>query len=593
MFSWLDAPVTGAVPLADYDSAEFYANLIWAGNPGTFEGNASYNLLIVLSPYPGYTYDGLPSDYFVIESATSYSFDVDTGVITVQFPDTEPVGGLPPVIESIYLDSPYDGVIPVRLSEVEALRATHNSELTEFGTVVDRMDGTRALITLDIFDYSGEGACEEATNVTNAMDCLADSAGNVINVHFQAIDNDGNTTTMTLSYISIEDNPRIAFLDPEVEGNQGAVIHEGAIDPELNIEMLNPYWVEEVSFDYAVTPYDPNTADLVVNTGTTGLTVMLIEFGSETGFRILFGGTAAAGSIEITATGSMVYPDIPALNPRASSNTITLVLLPPIENETPPPAPVVVYVPPTQIPYLKTLTTPKLNLIEGKLVCSVGTYNAGYTVDGVIQGSASALFTPTTFTYNLLINGVIENSLTVTTSNSTNVWNLSSAVSGALFTCSVTVNLNALSNSDKSSDNHLGNSAALSTQATTIATANADYSASLSANTKAYQKTLNDNRTAWRSSIEKNRATYLSELIRINALTTSKETRALKSSALKIYITSQKQIAADYAASKPAALIAKETADKAALDTKHAAIAKANATYATFIESIGYGVLIP
>ncbi len=92
---------------------------------------------------------------------------------------------------------------------------------------------------------------------------------------------------------------------------------------------------------------------------------------------------------------------------------------------------------------------------------------------------------------------------------------------------------------------------------------------------------------------EKNRSTYLSELIRINALTTSKETRALKSSALKTYITSQKQIVADYAASKPAALTTKETADKAALDTKNAAIAKANTTYATFIESIGYGVLIP
>jgi hypothetical protein len=593
LINWLEAPVTGAVPLNEHFTSEYRANLIWAGNPVNFEANSSYELLIVLEPYSGYTYDGLPSDYFTIDSATSYSFDVDTGVITVQFPGTEPVGGLPPVIESIYLDSPYDGVIPVRLSEVDDLRATHNSESTQFGTVVDRMDGDRPLTTFDIFDYSGEGACEEVTEVMNAMDCLAESAGNVINVHFQAIDNDGNTTTITLSYLSIEDNPQIAFLDPEDEGNQGAVIHEGAIDPELNIMMLNPYWVEEVSFDYAVTPYDPNTADLVVNTGTTGLTVMLIEFGSETGFRILFGGTAASGSIEITATGSMVYPDIPALNPRASSNTITLVLLPPIENETPPTPPVVVYIPPTPIPYLTTLTTPKLNLIADKLVCTPGTYNAGYTLDGVIQGSSTTLFSPTSVTYNLLINGVIENSLTVTSSNSSNTWNLPAATSGTIFTCAVTVNLNTITNTDRSNSNSALVSTVLSTQVTTIATANSDYSASLNANSKTYQMTLADNRTAWRSSVANNRATYLSELSRINASSPSKETRAQKSAALKNYMTAQKQIVVDYKASQPAALTAKQTADKAALDTRNAAIAKANATYGTFIESIGYGVLVP
>jgi hypothetical protein len=288
-----------------------------------------------------------------------------------------------------------------------------------------------------------------------------------------------------------------------------------------------------------------------------------------------------------TTNVSITVTDSPEETSTATT-TILFVISPESSSSSP-----IVYEAPKPVPYLKTLTTPKLNLIEGRLVCSAGTYNAGYTLDGVIQGSATAPFTPASYTYNLLINGVTENSFGVISSNSTNVWNLPAVVSGALFTCSVTVNLNALSNSDKSSDNHLGNSAALSTQATTIATANADYSASLSANIKAYEKTLTDNRTAWRSSIEKNRTTYLSELIRINALTTSKETRALKSSALRIYITSQKQIAADYSASKPTALTTKETADKAALDTKNAAIAMAYAAYATFIESIGYGVLIP
>jgi uncharacterized repeat protein (TIGR02543 family) len=74
----------------------------------------------------------------------------------------------------------------------------------------------------------------------------------------------------------------------------------------------------------------------------------------------------------------------------------------------------VVYVAPTPVPYLKTLTTPKLNLKDGKLVCTPGTYNAGYTLNGVIQGSVTALFTPSTFTYNILINGIAQISLAIT-----------------------------------------------------------------------------------------------------------------------------------------------------------------------------------
>jgi hypothetical protein len=66
-----------------------------------------------------------------------------------------------------------------------------------------------------------------------------------------------------------------------------------------------------------------------------------------------------------------------------------------------------------------------------------------------------------------------------------------------------------------------------------------------------------------------------------------------KSTALKVYIAAQKKSAADYKASQPAAAAARDTANTAALDAKTAAIAKANATYGTFIESIGYGVLIP
>lgn len=259
---------------------------------------------------------------------------------------------------------------------------------------------------------------------------------------------------------------------------------------------------------------------------------------------------------------------------------------------TPPPAPVV-YVAPAPVPYLKTLTTPKLKLKDDKLICTPGTYNAGYTLNGVAQGSTTALFTPSTFTYNLLINGIAQSSLTVTSNNSSHSWSMPTASAGALLTCSVTVNANGITNTDKSGDNTSGASAALATQTAAIASANADYSAALAANTKAYQKALVDNRAQWRSTTEKIRTDYYAERDRIKSLPPTKATRALSSAALKSYTSAIKKSAADYKASQPAAFAAKEAADKAALDAKSAAIAKANATYGTFIESIGFGVLIP
>lgn len=258
-----------------------------------------------------------------------------------------------------------------------------------------------------------------------------------------------------------------------------------------------------------------------------------------------------------------------------------------------PPTPVVQIPAPTPIPYLTTLTTPKINLRDGKLICTPGTYNAGYTLNGVAQGSTTAPFTPGTYTYNLLINGIAQIALAVTSSNPSNSWSMPQSTPGALITCSVTVTANGLTNSDRSSDNTSGSSAALATQTAAIAAANTDYSAALATNTKAYQKALVDNRAQWRISTEKIRTDYYAERDRIKSLPSTKTTRALSSVALKSYTTAIKLNAADYKASQPAALVAKEAADKAALAAKTAAIAKANATYGSFIESIGYGVLIP
>jgi hypothetical protein len=167
------------------------------------------------------------------------------------------------------------------------------------------------------------------------------------------------------------------------------------------------------------------------------------------------------------------------------------------------------------------------------------------------------------------------------------------STSGSLITCSVTVTANGVTKTDRSSDNSSAVSPALSAQAIATSAAEAAYAAAKSDNSKAYPKALVDNRAKWRAEIAAIRANYYQVLARINAESSSKKMISDKSTALKIMIAAQRKSTADYKASKPAALAAKDAADKAALDTKMEAIAKANALYGTFIESIGYGVLAP
>ena len=160
-------------------------------------------------------------------------------------------------------------------------------------------------------------------------------------------------------------------------------------------------------------------------------------------------------------------------------------------------------------------------------------------------------------------------------------------------TCSVTVTNNSASATESSIQNTAATSAALAAQKQSITTADTEYKAALDANAKSYQKALVDNRTNWRADIAKNKATYDAERDRIKKMAASKAKNALTSAALKKYTTAQKKITADYKASGPTSVLARDLANKSALDAKNAAIAKANSAYASWIESVGYGVLIP
>ena len=340
-------------------------------------------------------------------------------------------------------------------------------------------------------------------------------------------------------------------------------------------------------------------------TGPTTATVSFTQPVSNGGSEILsYTARSTPGSIRATITqagsgtisftgltaGTSYTFTVEAVNGRGTSrssgvsNSIRTA-------EAPVAAPV--YVAPTPVPYLKTLTSPKLNLKEGKLVCTPGTYNSGYTLDGVIQGSPTAIFSPSGYTYNLLFNNVVQTPLAITSAIAVASWDPEKIPAGTIASCSVTVTFAGVSNSNTSMENSSSLNEALSTQTKTISSANSTYAASISANLKAYKEAPVNNRLKWRSDIEKNRTEYYAERDRIKSLPPTRATRTLSSAALKACTANLKKLTADYKASGPAALAAKDGADKAALAARDTTIAKANAAYGTAIELMGYGVLVP
>jgi hypothetical protein len=630
----IPAPVLGETPVNSITSNGQYTTAInWSGSPTTFEGSTAYTATVTITPVAGYTLSGVSHDFFTVNG------DAADNVISYAESILGATGVMP---RGIAVDS-LGNVYTVDYAEISVTKITPQGVSTIHGTpeIGTRFLAVDALGNVYLPNSSGNSLTKITpqgvqsilgTTGTNPLNLAVDALGNVytsnlgsnnvskitpagvstilgttgLNPGGIAVDSSGNV------YTSNEGSNNVTRITPggvsTILGTTGQKPRGIAVDSlgnvytsnydSNNVTKITPQGVstihgttrsaETIAVDSLGNVYIPdgeanNVAKITPQgvlsiIGTTGLSPGAVAVDSLGNIY-----TANASSNNVTkfsATNSGVFTyRFPA--------TAAPVVVPPA------PTPVVVYVAPTPVPYLKTLTTPKLNLKDGKLMCTPGTYNAGYTLDGVIQGSTTTLFTPSSFTYNLLINGITQTSLAVTSSSTSQSWSMPTASTGALLTCSVTVTANGLTNTDKSGDNSAGASSALTTQSAAIATANATYAAALAANTKAYQKALVDNRAQWRSATEKIRTDYYAERDRIRSLPSTKATRALSSAALKAYTAALKKSAADYKASGPAALAAKDAASTAALDAKTTAIAKANATYGTAIESIGYGVLIP
>ena len=260
------------------------------------------------------------------------------------------------------------------------------------------------------------------------------------------------------------------------------------------------------------------------------------------------------------------------------------------------PAPVVAAISnpePILVPYLLAASSPSIHFKDDKLTCAAGTYQAGIAEIGHVPTHGKNIYKPSNFRFDLLMNGQAQSSLSIETAEPLASWNLSELTSTGIATCSVAISWNSLINEVSSMVSTDGINSAKLRQSDELITADKEYSALLAENSKTYQKAVIDNRVLWRTQIEAIRSNYYESIGQITLSNGTTKAFTSKLTTLKSLITAQRQSAADYRASQSAVLAAMDLANKVALDTKNAAITKANATHGAFIESTGYGVLIP
>lgn len=238
-------------------------------------------------------------------------------------------------------------------------------------------------------------------------------------------------------------------------------------------------------------------------------------------------------------------------------------------------------------------SAPQIHFKDKKLICTSGKYRAGISSFGNIPTDGKDAYKPSNLTYNIFVNGQSQRTLTINSGENSASWALSKISSQGVATCSVAVTWNSLTIEDSSTGNISGLKSAKSRESEEVIRANTEYSALLTQNFEKYQKSLVDNRVAWREQVASIRANYYGSLARVTESNGAAKSITTKSMTLKEMIIAQRKSAADFRANQPIALASKDAANKAGLDAREAAIAKANATYGVFIESIGYGVLIP
>lgn len=263
------APVSGQTPVSSIAATDAYsATISWSPETedGVFEPSTSYTATITLHPKAGYTLEGVEENAFTVGGAEAIN-DVDSGVITAVFPETEAYVVNEPTIAGVTL--PVTGSNPA-----DSIAATDQYTATISWSPDDEAFGPSTVYTATITllpktGYTLEGVAEDFFTVEGATTTTNDADSGVITAVFpstEALSSDA-TLTSTIGTVSA-----------------GGTAHETI----TNI----PYGTTAAALKLAITPAEHATYELYKDDGVTVATTV------SSGYRVIV--TAQDGESQVT-----------------------------------------------------------------------------------------------------------------------------------------------------------------------------------------------------------------------------------------------------------------------------------------------------
>jgi len=165
-------PVAGETPVATITETDQYTGIVsWSPDNTTFEYSTVYTATITLTPKTGYTFTGVPANFFTVADATATN-PADSGVVTAVFPAT---GEEPDTTISIAaipgVNAPVAGETPVTaITETDEYTGTvswspadaafgYSTEYTATITLTPKTGYTFTGVTADFFTGNRDQSC--------------------------------------------------------------------------------------------------------------------------------------------------------------------------------------------------------------------------------------------------------------------------------------------------------------------------------------------------------------------------------------------------------------------------------------------------
>ena len=82
-------PETGKTPVLDFTGSNYTGKVVWSPEASTFAASTVYTATVTLTPKEGFTFDGIPENFFKRSGATSVTNAANSGVVTIVFPATK------------------------------------------------------------------------------------------------------------------------------------------------------------------------------------------------------------------------------------------------------------------------------------------------------------------------------------------------------------------------------------------------------------------------------------------------------------------------------------------------------------------------